>query len=170
MARTLIAGVNSGYLWTSADSGTSWTQRWSSLTWFSVASSSNGAKLYAVGGCNSFSVSSDYGVSWAYKGSCTGKVALACSADGSKVVIVDGMCYGYVFNYNTTAMSVDVKSQVTSSCGAMTNGGGFSAVATSGDAQVQVGVQGYGPDGASSPGGIYISKDSGATWAFQNKG
>jgi photosystem II stability/assembly factor-like uncharacterized protein len=45
----LVAVVIGGYIYTSWDSGATWTQRGSSQSWQSVASSADGTKLVAVG-------------------------------------------------------------------------------------------------------------------------
>jgi photosystem II stability/assembly factor-like uncharacterized protein len=44
----LVAAVIGGYIYTSWDSGATWTQRGSSQDWQSVASSADGTKLVAV--------------------------------------------------------------------------------------------------------------------------
>ena len=44
----LVAVVNSGYVYTSVDSGTTWTQRGTQQNWGSVASSADGTMLVAI--------------------------------------------------------------------------------------------------------------------------
>jgi hypothetical protein len=46
----LVAGTSYAYIYTSVDSGATWTQRGASQGWTSVASSSDGTKLAAVSG------------------------------------------------------------------------------------------------------------------------
>ena len=63
----LAAGVWSGSIWTSDDSGFSWTERTpdnSPKVWQSIASSSDGSKLAAVVNEGSIWTSVDYGVTW----------------------------------------------------------------------------------------------------------
>jgi hypothetical protein len=44
----LVAVVSGGYIYTSANSGTTWTQTGTQQSWSGVASSSDGSKLVAV--------------------------------------------------------------------------------------------------------------------------
>jgi len=57
-----VAGF-SGHIFTSSDSGATWTQTGTPQDWMSVASSANGTKLVAVGE-SGISTSSDSGVTW----------------------------------------------------------------------------------------------------------
>ena len=70
----LIAGIDAGRLYTSADYGVTWTERRpagdADREWFGVASDSDGSHLIAAGividaGAGRLYVSSDYGVTWA---------------------------------------------------------------------------------------------------------
>ena len=61
--------ANSGYIFTSADSGATWTQTGPQENWTSVASSSDGAKLVAVADC--IYTSSNYGATWTQR-QCSG--------------------------------------------------------------------------------------------------
>jgi photosystem II stability/assembly factor-like uncharacterized protein len=56
---------NPDYIYTSSDSGTTWTQRGTQREWESVASSADGTKLVAVNCCDGYIyTSSDSGVTW----------------------------------------------------------------------------------------------------------
>ncbi len=60
----MIAVTNGGFIWTSADSGATWTQRATSQNWSSCCSSSDGSTLAAVVQDGLIYLSTDYGVTW----------------------------------------------------------------------------------------------------------
>jgi len=53
-----------GYIYTSGDSGVTWTQTGSKQAWTSVASSADGTKLVAVASLGHIYTSGDSGVTW----------------------------------------------------------------------------------------------------------
>ena len=61
----LIAAADDDYLYTSTDSGISWTPRESSRAWYCTASSFDGVKLVAVVKLQYVYTSTDSGVTWA---------------------------------------------------------------------------------------------------------
>jgi hypothetical protein len=84
----------SGSIFTSSDSGVTWTPRDSLRSWARVASSSDGSKLLATVSAGTIYVSSDFGVTWtassvssvpAFNGSWQ---QVAISGDGSKAVAI----------------------------------------------------------------------------------
>ncbi len=92
----LVAVVGDGQIYTSTDSGVSWTARESgSRNWNVVASSADGSKLVAAVSFGRIYTSTDSGVSWTARESIRNWYALASSDDGSKLVaVVRG---GYIY-------------------------------------------------------------------------
>jgi hypothetical protein len=100
----LVAAVNGAYIWTSTDSGATWTQQSGvngsgSRYWSSVASSANGTKLVATVGYTIYTAShpgaiytsTDSGATWASHtssplSSSMNWSSVASSADGTKLV------------------------------------------------------------------------------------
>ena len=60
----LAATVRGGNIWTSTDSGETWTSRASTQNWHGITSSSDGTKLAAVVWDGNIWTSTDYGASW----------------------------------------------------------------------------------------------------------
>lgn len=86
----LVAVARDDYIYTSVDSGATWTRRGENSGWKSVASSADGTKLIA--GISSFLISSnalyrssDSGATWE-KTAAFGAVALGSSADGTSLI------------------------------------------------------------------------------------
>jgi photosystem II stability/assembly factor-like uncharacterized protein len=84
----LAAAVNGGYIYTSSDSGATWTQRALSKNWRSITSSSDGTKLAAApynGGY--IYTSNDSGVNWTQQtaSGIQDWTSITSSADGSKL-------------------------------------------------------------------------------------
>jgi len=87
----LVAGVQSGQIYTSTDSGVTWTPRDSSRLWQAMASSADGSKLVACVQSGQIYTSTDSGVTWTPRDSSRNWGALASSADGSKLAAcIDG--------------------------------------------------------------------------------
>jgi hypothetical protein len=82
-----------GRIYTSSDSGVSWTARESDRNWFGVASSADGSKLVASVEHGQLYTSSDSGVSWTARESNRYWWNVASSADGSKLVAVEWNIY-----------------------------------------------------------------------------
>ena len=123
--------------------GAAWTQRASSRSWRSVASSSDGSKLVAVANYGYVYTSADYGASWTQRGSQQNWTSVASSSDGANLVAVAG---GYTYTS-------------TNSGATWTQGGlqqDWASVASSSDGTKLVAVA-YG-------GYIYTSANSGTTW------
>lgn len=85
----LAAVVWNGQIYTSTDSGVTWTPRDLLRNWISVASSSDGTTLIAAEGGGHLFVSTDSGISWIQQGVGRGWSAVASSADGTRLVAVD---------------------------------------------------------------------------------
>ena len=89
----IVAVVYGGFIWTSSDSGVSWSQQngSGSRNWLSVASSSSGARLVAVVNGGYIYTSNNYGVSWTEETSAGNRSwrGVAISSDGTKISAVD---------------------------------------------------------------------------------
>jgi len=90
-------GQIGGYIYTSTNSGATWTARMtdSNRDWQSVASSSDGTKLVAVVELGYIYTSADSGVTWTARESSRNWLAVASSSDGTKLValVQDGFIY-----------------------------------------------------------------------------
>jgi len=108
----LVAVVYSGGLYTSTDSGATWSVRAAAGTreWTSVASSSDGTKLVAVatnaGSGTQIQVSADSGATWTARSVANEWYMVASSADGVKLVAIgyvsDGMGGGEMYAYTSS--------------------------------------------------------------------
>ena len=97
---TKLAAVvwGGGYIYTSTDSGATWTQATSagSRDWISIASSSDGTKLAALGGCYIYT-STDSGASWTQATNDATRywMFITSSSDGTKLAAV--VYNGYIY-------------------------------------------------------------------------
>jgi len=84
-----------GAIWTSTDSGVTWTARATASNWRSVASSSDGAKLVAVVHIGQIYTSADSGVTWTAVATALNWTSVASSSDGDKLVagVLGGQIY-----------------------------------------------------------------------------
>jgi hypothetical protein len=151
----LVAGVGdivslTGNLWTSVDSGVSWTLRDSARQWVSVASSSDGTRLVAANYTGSASPgiydSVNSGTNWVLHTSGAGSFAyaVASSADGIKLV--------------ATVYSAQIVTSTNAGTNWVTRDSNrnWTALASSADGSQLI--------AAVSSGQLYISFDSGTTW------
>jgi len=83
-----VAAAYDDFLYTSSDSGSTWTQRGITGSWISVASSADGTKLAAVSPWGLVYTSTDAGVHWVPCESARVWSCVASSADGDKLVAV----------------------------------------------------------------------------------
>ncbi len=141
-----LAAVGPGAysVYTSTDSGTTWTQRESiGSAWYSIASSADGSKLVAVG--SYIYTSTDSGVTWATHVISQSWSAVASSSDGSKLVaVVHG---GYIYTSTDSGVTWTNRGSTQS----------WVSVASSADGSKLVAV-------TDNNGYIYTSTDSGVTW------
>ena len=165
--------------------GVVWTQRASSRSWFSVASSSDGTKLVTAAYGGYIYTSTDSGATWTQRGSQQGWQAVASSSDGAKLVAVAN--YGYIYTSTDSGLTwtqrgsqqdwqaVASSSDGTKLVAAVYNGLVYTS-ADSGLTWTQRASQQYWWSVASSSDGtslvavansgyIYISTNSGMTWA-----
>ena len=149
-------GVGDAYIYTSGDSGATWTETGSLQAWRSVASSYDGTKLVAVaddqvhGGY--IFTSGDSGATWT-QATAPQKAwrSVASSYDGTKLVAV---AYG-----SNAYTSGDSGTTWTEQIGSVQS---WQSVASSSDGTKLVAVA--GGLGMGNSGYIYTSIDSGATW------
>jgi photosystem II stability/assembly factor-like uncharacterized protein len=84
-----VAVEYGGQIYTSTDSGLTWTSRDSNRNWEGVASSADGTKLVAVEYGGQIYTSTDSGLTWTPRDSNRLWDAVASSADGTKLVAVE---------------------------------------------------------------------------------
>ena len=77
-----------GNIWTSSDSGETWTYRASSKNWYGIASSSDGTKLAAVVYQGYLWTSSNSGETWTNRVSTRNWYGIASSSDGTKLAAI----------------------------------------------------------------------------------
>ena len=97
-----MAGENDGYIYTSTDSGSTWTQRSpvpasTPRNWQSIASSSDGINLAAVARDGVIYTSSDSGVNWTLQTGTTPRnwVGITSTSNGSKLAAI--VMPGYIY-------------------------------------------------------------------------
>jgi hypothetical protein len=180
----LAAVVDGGQIYTSIDSGVSWSPQETNRSWSGIASSSDGTKLVAVVSGGQIYTSTNSGVSWTARDSNRAWKAVASSSNGTNLAAVAGGGQIYLSTDSGVSWTATESnrnwSDVTSSdagteLAAVVNGGqvyvstdsgvswtatesnrNWSAVAFSGDGSRL---------GAVVDGGqIYLSTDSGVSW------
>lgn len=141
-----------GYIYVSNDSGATWTQSGSiSAKWYSIASSSDGSKLVAVGNNTAIYTSTNFGASWTARDSVRSWRTVASSADGTKLIAGDGATGGAVY--------ISTNSGANWSVAAGAGTGYWYTVATSPDGRNLT-----ASEGISSGGSLWNSNDGGSTW------
>ncbi|MGB3009286.1 MAG: sialidase family protein [Candidatus Saccharimonadales bacterium] len=153
----LAAVVYSGSLYTSSDSGATWTEQTAagSRNWYSIASSSDGTKLTAVVYSGSLYTSSDSGATWTEQTAAGSRdwSSIASSSDGTKLAAVES-----TWNGTSSVGSVYTSSDSGATWTERTTAGSrsWSSIASSSDGTKLAAVVSYGS--------VYTSSDSGATW------
>lgn len=157
----------SGLVWTSADAGATWTMRTApgDAPWSSIASSSDGTKLAAVGVGTSIWTSGDSGVTWVARDSMRAWDSVTMSADGSRIAAA---------TLETTTGKGDGKIYTLAQAPGAAFGEGawieqgavqmWRSIASSADGRMLVAAAHR--DGATSTqgGGVFTSDDYGVTW------
>ena len=144
----LVASVRFGQLYTSVDSGMSWTPRAAVKDWTGVASSADGMHLVALAYDDDIYTSADAGVTWVPSGIRRYWISAASSADGSKLVA--GAAYPAGQLYTSTDFGVTWTPRETNRQ--------WITVASSADGSKLVAAAQGGSDF------LYTSTDSGVTW------
>ena len=162
----LAATVIDGYIYTSTDSGATWTERTNagSRRWQSISSSADGTKLVAIsngvffGG--SIYTSTDSGATWTKQTAAGNRLwqSVASSSDGVKLVAGDdsGSIYTSTDSGATWTEQLAAGSRYWNSITSSADGTKLAAVVAESNSY-----------GAFTPGYIYTSTDSGATWIQQ---
>jgi hypothetical protein len=148
----LAAILYNGNVWTSSDSGITWTERPASGAryWSDIASSSDGTKLVALAYPGGIWTSSDSGVTWTERVSAGYRDwgAVASNADGATLVA----------SWNNGNISVSHDSGSTWTVSSIpANNGWWRAVASNADGSRLYAVEWCG--------GVWESRDSGTTWS-----
>jgi hypothetical protein len=115
----LAAFVLGGQIYTSTDSGVTWTARDSNRSWSSMASSADGSKLIACAG--QIYTSTDSGVTWTPRDTDRSYYAVASSADGTKLV---ACVYGGRIYTSGTAQASPASTTTVGTSGYLTGGQG----------------------------------------------
>jgi hypothetical protein len=156
----LVAAVYAGGIYTSTNSGTTWTLTSApsdggvDSAWESVASSADGSKLVAAGFYfNPIYLSTNGGANWSTNGPSGDWQSVACSSDGNKIVAVAYFNEPIFTSTNSGANWIQATNAPN---------GWWQSVACSADGtKFVVAAGGIG----GGPGPIYISTNSGADWA-----
>jgi len=150
----LVAVVSSGLIYTSSDTGLSWTPRSGAgvRNWSGVASSADGDKLVAVVGIpnghgGQIYTSTDAGLTWTPRATNRSWASVASSSDGSKLVAV--VSSGLIYTSTDSGVSWTPRESSRD----------WTSVASSSD-----GVKLVATVSGNSGGQIYTSTDSGVTW------
>ena len=120
--RKLIACVEmAGYLYTSMDSGATWTPRMTDTTrdWCGVASSADGTRLAACASSDRVYTSSDSGVTWTAREGSRAWRGVASSADGTRLAAC--VIMGHIYTYNANEQP-PIPQTTTGTSGAITGG------------------------------------------------
>ena len=149
----LVAAPNTGYIYTSSDSGVTWTEQTGSgsRSWKALTSSSDGTKLAAVVNGGNIWTSSDSGESWTERQPTAGTTrnwySITSSSDGTKLAA--GVNYGYVYTSSDSGATWTERSP------AATQQRWLSIASSSDGTKLVLGTNNdY----------IYTSSDSGITW------
>ena len=159
---TKVVAVNNyaDYIWTSTDSGVTWTQQLGSnpdASYIGVVSSADGTKIAAVA-TDYIWTSTDSGVTWTRRDG--GKwCGIASSTDGTNLVAIQAGLYtdnspGYIYRSTDSGVTW---AQLTGSILGM-----WISVASSSDGTKLAAVD-------SNTATLYISSDSGTTWTQQTQ-
>lgn len=140
----LVSDVWGGQIYTSSDSGASWTARESNRDWVGLASSADGTKLVACALGGQIYTSWDSGVTWIPRDSNRQWVYVASSSDGTKLVA--SVYGGQLYTSSDSGVSWIPRE----------SNRNWDGVASSSDGAKLVACD-FG-------GQIYTSSDSGVTW------
>jgi hypothetical protein len=160
----LVAIEHNGYLYTSTDSGTTWTQHKGPgiQDWLSVTSSADGTRLAAGTDGTDIWTSSDSGATWTDRSSAGVGIwqSITSSADGSKLAAVDNQPGGDV--HTSTDGGVTWTNHTSA-----TGGINWGTVTATSDG-VHIAAIAFGDNFNNST--VVISNDGGATWSVSSAG
>ena len=144
----MYIATSGGFIFTSSDSGTTWTQRASSGLWNNIACSSDGVKLVATQYGGQIYTSTDSGATWTGRDSNRNWIACASSSDGVKLVAA--VSNGQIYTSTDSGATWTGRD----------SNRNWGAVASSDNGTKLVAVV--------TNGSLYTSTDSGATWTAQS--
>lgn len=153
---TMMGGVVTygAQIYTSTDSGSTWTTRDTARIWVSVASSADGNLLVAAESNGLLYTSSDSGLTWTGRAASRNWIHVASSADGSKLLAA--------VNNGSLYTSTDAGATWT----AREASREWRSVSSSADGiRLWAASNGFSNDGA-----LYSSADGGATWSSRESG
>ena len=145
----LVAAADGGQIYTSSNSGVSWTAHETNRSWTAVASSVDGTKLVAVVGNGQIYTSTDSGANWLARATNRLWSSVASSADGAKLVAVVNSGQIYTSTDSGANWTARASNRV------------WVSVASSSDGTKLAAVVNFG-------GQIYTSTDSGVTWTARS--
>lgn len=148
----LAAVVNSGQIYTSTDSGITWTARESARGWTAITSSTDGTKLVAVASPGQIYTSSDSGVNWTARENTRQWSCITSSSNGTKLVA--GINPGNLF--------ISTDSGVTWT-EILNNSRNWYHLASTSDGSKLAAIQHIA-------GQLYLSSDSGINWTAHDTG
>jgi hypothetical protein len=168
----LAAGVVSGFIYTSTNAGTNWSQQivMPYYSWSSIVSSADGTQLAAlvsdgyggVFGSTTYGIYSsiDSGNHWTLDSNApqTTWTSIACSSDGTKLAAV---VYG-------GGIYTSVNSGISWTCQTTAPVTNWASISSSSDG-TKLAALTFGVNGSQSaaPGGLYTSVNSGTNWTLQ---
>lgn len=124
--RKLVAVASGGYIWTSGDSGVTWTPHESARQWRAVASSADGVRLVALVSNDRIYTSDDSGATWTQRDIARNWAYVASSSDGTKLAAcaADGILVstdaGITWTLSRTFGGADWCTSIASSADGMT--------------------------------------------------
>jgi hypothetical protein len=146
---TKLVGVgNYNQIYTSTDSGITWTARDAARNWVAAASSADGTKLVATVNNGRIYTSTDSGLTWTARDAVRNWQAVASSADGTKLVAA--VSAGQIYTSTDSGLTWT----------ALEANRSWQAVASSADGTKLVAVV--------YDGQIYTSANSGQTWTARD--
>jgi hypothetical protein len=149
----LVAAAYNGQLYTSANSGVTWTARATSQKWTSVASSVDGTHLVAAVNAGQIYTSTDSGVNWTARATVQNWFSVASSSDGTHLVAV--VAADQIYTSTDSGVNWTARATVQN----------WKSVASSSDGTHLVAVADVAPtSGFVEDGLIYTSTDSGVHW------
>jgi hypothetical protein len=151
----LAAAMRGGRIYTSTDSGMTWTAREStSQEWSRITSSADGTRLAAAAYQGQIHTSTDSGLTWTARGPNHNWVSIASSADGMKLAAVASHTRDFYTSHRDGRLYTSDDAGVTWTARDVNRD--WSSVASSADGTKLVAGEDYGY--------VYTSTDTGVTW------
>lgn len=136
-----------GTLFTSTNSGSSWSVRDSPRVWSSVASSSDGSRLVATVNNGQIYTSTDSGVFWTPQETTRNWISVASSADGSRLIAA--VFTGFIYTSTNSGVTWVARESVRNWVSVASSSDGLRLIA------------------GEVSGGVYVSSDGGTSWTLR---